>query len=131
MDKNAKMVLTQYRALRAKPAELKKVVKLPMKRARSVYQASSDFQISLSEDDVSDLLKLLYNMLTSELESSQMKKLEKEFQQKVKEILNTEELQAKLPKLQNSLKYLITEFDMKKEDSRTERVLQLLKAEEA
>ena len=65
-------------------------------------------------------------MLTAELGSSQMKKLENDFKQNMKDFLNTEELRAKLPKLQNALKYLITEFDVKKEEQRTQKVLHLV-----
>ena len=126
MERNAELVIMRHRALYAKPGELKDVVKLPLKRSRSVYQTQNDYQIDLPADSVCALVKLVHNMLTSELESSQMKKLENDFKQKLKEVLQTEEQKAKLPKLQNSLKYLIVEFDVKKEDKRTLKVLEIL-----
>ena len=62
------------------------------------------------------------------MDSTIMKKLEHEFNQKLAETLNTDDKKAKLPKLVNSLKYLINEFDSNKEDHRTKKVLSMISA---
>ena len=77
-------------------------------------------------ENVCSLVKLLYNMLAAELDSSSMKRLEHDFKRKLAETLNTDEKKAKLPKLLSSLSYLIAEFDGKKEDKRTQKVLSLI-----
>ena len=62
------------------------------------------------------------------MDSTIMKKLEHEFNQKLAETLNTDDKKAKLPKQFNSLKYLINEFDSNKEDHRTKKVLSMISA---
>jgi hypothetical protein len=126
MANNADMVITEHRAIHTKAGELGKLVKLPVKRARSIYQASNDYSIDLPVDNVCSIVKLLYNMLAAELDSSSMKRLEHDFKRKMAETLNTDEKRAKLPKLLSSLNYLIAEFDGKKEDKRTQKVLSLI-----
>ena len=37
MERNAELVIMRHRALYAKPGELKDIIKLPLKRSRSVY----------------------------------------------------------------------------------------------
>jgi len=126
MASNADFVIAEHRAIHTKAGELGKLVKLPVKRARSIYPTSNDYQIELPADNVCSLVKLLYNMLAAELESSSMKRLEHDFKRKMAETLNTDEKRAKLPKLLSSLNYLIAEFDGKKEDRRTQKVLSLI-----
>lgn len=68
MERNADMVITKHRALFGMPGELKELVKLPMKRAKSSPVQDCLLVAPLAQID--DIVCLIHEMITSKDASS-------------------------------------------------------------